>query len=266
MRFCNLLQLTSILGLAHGWVSTPLRVSRPTSVHLKRAPLFVSVINEPYEEPVKLFPSNDTSVAASFSSTLAAPSPAVEEVPAYEIPQVVKKTTRRGRRRSKSMWEARLQVLNPVSWVPPTFAVVCGAAASGNIQGAENCLQILAAMALAGPVWEGFAQTMDAWTSGEKPKNISTQDLLTQVGVLVAGGLGLSMGLNAWADPSSSLIMEVSLLCFFLNFLYVAPPANLQQKGWMGDMAARLPNMALPWICGQAMMGSPMDKPQDFLL
>jgi len=182
-----------------------------------------------------------------------------------------------------------LELANPISWLGPTLAAGCGAIATGNVHGVDSALPILMAMILVGPFWEGFAQTLDALCSKmatpddeetavdavakEHGDLIQTVPQETQVGlelaVLLLGGLGWSVLLDSWGNNFSAII-QLSFCAYGLSFLYAAPPIQLFKRGWAGHIVPQLTTLALPWMCGQAVMlaegGSLLDQPQAYLL
>jgi chlorophyll synthase len=75
-------------------------------------------------------------------------------------------------------WKIRLQLTKPISWIPLSLIVMCGAAATGNYHciwnpfdsndrdvmlGMSDALKELVTMIFAGPFSEGFAQTINNW-------------------------------------------------------------------------------------------------------
>lgn len=86
----------------------------------------------------------------------------------------------KGASETEDKWKIRVQLMKPVTWVPLVWGVMCGAAASGNYQwwnpltigqpdhvafslAAEDLLQALTCMILAGPLLTGYTQTINDW-------------------------------------------------------------------------------------------------------
>jgi chlorophyll synthase len=116
-------------------------------------------------------------------------------------------------------WRIRLRLTKPLTWVPLSLMVMCGAAASGNyhwiwnplnpadrdvVLGFEDAGKGLAAVILAGPFSEGFAQTINDWYDREidainEPYRpipsgaISEKEVMEQLRFLFLGGLIMSL-------------------------------------------------------------------------
>jgi chlorophyll/bacteriochlorophyll a synthase len=110
-----------------------------------------------------------------------------------------------------SIWKIRLQLMKPITWIPLIWGVVCGAASSGNFTwNIENVMIAAACMLLSGPLMTGYTQTLndfydreiDAINEPYRPipsGAISIPQVVTQIIVLLLGGLGIAFGLDLWA-------------------------------------------------------------------
>jgi len=180
------------------------------------------------------------------------------------------------------LWKIRLQLTKPATWVPLIWGVACGAAASGNYrwpllggatlaEGGEDLAKALACMVLSGPFLTGFCQTLNDWYDRDLDAinepyrpipsgRITEEEVFQQVYVLLAGGLGLAFGCDAWAghDILANPLNSVGFLACFgavVSYIYSAPPLKLKAEGWRGSFALGASYIALPWWCGQAMFG-----------
>ncbi len=188
-------------------------------------------------------------------------------------------------------WKIRLQLTKPVTWIPLVWGVMCGAAASGNyhwiwnpfdetdrnvLLGLEDALKGLTAMILAGPFLTGYTQTMNDWYDREidainEPYRpipsgaISEVEVITQIWVLLLGGLGIAYGLDVWAGHDVPTVLLLSIFGCFISYIYSAPPLKLKQNGWTGNYALGASYISLPWWCGQAVFGS-LDRPVYWIL
>ena len=166
-----------------------------------------------------------------------------------------------------SIWKIRLQLMKPITWIPLIWGVVCGAASSGNYTWTlENVLIAAACMLMSGPLLTGYTQTIndfydreiDAINEPYRPipsGAISLPQVITQIIVLLAGGIGVAYALDTWAGHSFPTITVTALVGSFLSYIYSAPPLKLKQNGWLGNYALGASYIALPWWAGQALFG-----------
>lgn len=166
-----------------------------------------------------------------------------------------------------SIWKIRLQLMKPITWIPLIWGVVCGAASSGNYTWTlENVLVAAACMLLSGPLMTGYTQTLndfydreiDAINEPYRPipsGAISIPQVVTQIFVLLAGGIGISIALDLWAGHQFPIMVLLTLGGAFIAYIYSAPPLKLKQNGWLGNYALGSSYIALPWWAGQALFG-----------
>jgi 4-hydroxybenzoate polyprenyltransferase len=196
-------------------------------------------------------------------------------------------------------WKIRLQLTKPVTWVPLSMIVMCGAAASGNyhwiwnpldptdrnvVLGLHDAALGLATVLLAGPFSEGFAQTINDWYDKDidainEPYRpipsgaISQDEVFEQLWFLFLGGLSLSLGLDYatghldtnTANNSFPMVTAIALFGYFVSYIYSAPPLKLKQNGWAGDIAIGTCYISLPWWCGQSVFGQ-LDRPESWIM
>ncbi|MEM8778058.1 MAG: chlorophyll synthase ChlG [Cyanobacteria bacterium P01_G01_bin.49] len=166
-----------------------------------------------------------------------------------------------------SLWKLRLQLMKPITWIPLIWGVVCGAASSGDYSWAvEDFLKAAACMLLSGPLMAGYTQTLndfydreiDAINEPYRPipsGAISVPQVVTQILVLLGVALGLSYGLDVWANHDFPIMFCLTLGGAFLAYIYSAPPLKLKQNGWLGNYALGASYIALPWWAGHALFG-----------
>ena len=166
-----------------------------------------------------------------------------------------------------SIWKIRLQLMKPITWIPLIWGVVCGAASSGNYTWTlENVLVAAACMLLSGPLMTGYTQTLndfydreiDAINEPYRPipsGAISIPQVVTQIFVLLLGGIGISIALDLWAGHQFPIMVLLTLGGAFIAYIYSAPPLKLKQNGWLGNYALGSSYIALPWWAGQALFG-----------
>jgi chlorophyll synthase len=166
-----------------------------------------------------------------------------------------------------SIWKIRLQLMKPITWVPLIWGVVCGAASSGGYTWTlENVLKVAACMLLSGPLMAGYTQTLndfydrdiDAINEPYRPipsGAISIPQVVTQLLLLLFGGIGLSYVLDLWAGHEFPMMLCLTLGGGFVAYIYSAPPLKLKQNGWLGNYALGSSYIALPWWAGHALFG-----------
>lgn len=167
----------------------------------------------------------------------------------------------------RSIWQIRLQLMKPITWIPLIWGVVCGAASSGEYTWTfENIAKAAACMLLSGPLLTGYTQTVndfydreiDAINEPYRPIPsglISVPQVVTQILVLLLGGIALAYGLDRWAGHDFPTITVMAIGGSLLAYIYSAPPLKLKQNGWLGNYALGASYIALPWWAGHALFG-----------
>jgi len=197
----------------------------------------------------------------------------------------------KGASETDDIWKIRLQLTKPITLIPLLWGVMCGAAASGNYHwmwnpfdpndrdvmlGATDAAKGIVAMILSGPFLTGFTQTINDWYDKDidainEPYRpipsgaISEKDVITQIWVLLLGGLGISYGLDVWTGHDFPIVFALSVFGSFIAYIYSAPPLKLKQNGWAGNYALGASYISLPWWCGQAVFGE-LDRPVFWVL
>ncbi len=166
-----------------------------------------------------------------------------------------------------SIWKIRLQLMKPITWIPLIWGVVCGAASSGGyIWSLEDLLKALTCMLLSGPLMTGYTQTLNDYYDREidainEPYRpipsgaISTKQVITQIILLLLGGLGIAYLLDLWSAHETPIMLYLTLGGTFIAYIYSAPPLKLKQNGWLGNYALGASYIALPWWAGHALFG-----------
>ncbi|XP_019161091.1 PREDICTED: chlorophyll synthase, chloroplastic-like isoform X2 [Ipomoea nil] len=174
----------------------------------------------------------------------------------------------KGAKQETDKWKIRIQLTKPVTWPPLVWGVVCGAAASGNFHWTtEDVTKSVVCMLMSGPFLTGYTQTINDWYDREidainEPYRpipagaISENEVITQIWVLLLGGLVLSGLLDVWAGHNSPIIFYLALGGSLISYIYSAPPLKLKQNGWIGNYALGASYISLPWWAGQALFGT----------
>ena len=167
-----------------------------------------------------------------------------------------------------SIWKIRLQLMKPITWIPLIWGVVCGAASSGNYHWTlEGVLIAAACMLMSGPLMAGYTQTLndfydrdlDAINEPYRPipsGAISIPQVVTQILVLLIGGVGVAYLLDVWAGHEFPVMTVLCLGGAFVSYIYSAPPLKLKKNGWLGNYALGASYIALPWWAGHALFGT----------
>ncbi|AFZ46570.1 chlorophyll synthase [Cyanobacterium stanieri PCC 7202] len=173
----------------------------------------------------------------------------------------------KGASKAKNIWQIRLQLMKPITWIPLIWGVVCGAASSGGyIWSVEHFLIALACMFMSGPLLTGYTQTIndfydreiDAINEPYRPipsGAITIPQVVTQILVLLVGGIAIAYGLDMWAGHEFPVLTCLAVGGSFVSYIYSAPPLKLKQNGWLGNYALGSSYIALPWWAGHALFG-----------
>ncbi|KAM0953665.1 putative chlorophyll synthase [Dioscorea sansibarensis] len=167
----------------------------------------------------------------------------------------------KGAAQETNKWKIRLQLTKPVTWPPLVWGVVCGAAASGNFHwNVEDVAKSIVCMLMSGPFLTGYTQiASDAINEPYRPipsGAISETEVITQIWVLLLGGLGLAALLDVWAGHKFPIVFYLAVGGSLLSYIYSAPPLKLKRNGWIGNFALGASYISLPWWAGQALFGT----------
>lgn len=173
-------------------------------------------------------------------------------------------------------WKVHLQLMKPITWIPLSLIVMCGAASSGNyhwvynpfdvndrdmVLGTTDAMKALLTVILAGPMSEGFAQTINDWYDKDidainEPDRpipsgaIKPQEVFSQLAFLLFGGLGIAAFLDSWANHETYTVTMIATVGYIISYIYSAPPLKLKQNGWLGALAIGVCYISFPWWCG----------------
>ena len=165
------------------------------------------------------------------------------------------------------IWKIRLQLTKPVTWIPLIWGVLCGAAASGGFEWTPRDVGLsLLCMTMSGPLLTGFTQTINDWEDREidainepyRPipsGRISEGEVVTQILILLAGGLGVAYLLDTLQGHETPTLFWLALLGSGVSYIYSAEPLKLKKWGWAGNYALGSSYITLPWLAGQALFG-----------
>jgi chlorophyll/bacteriochlorophyll a synthase len=150
---------------------------------------------------------------------------------------------------------AVLELLKPVTWFAPMWALACGAISSGAPL-TSRWPQILGAVLLAGPLVCGTSQAANDWFDRHVDR-INEPNRPIPSG-RVPGRWGLYIAI-AWTALSllvaralGTWVFAAAVVGLALAWAYSAPPLRLKLNGWYGNTAVGLCYEGLPWFTGAA--------------
>jgi len=154
-----------------------------------------------------------------------------------------------------------LELLKPITWFPPMWALGCGIVSSGVSPGQRWPL-VAAGVLLAGPMVCGTSQAVNDWYDrhvdaiNEPARPIPSGRIPGHWGLYIAViwtalSLLLATSLGKWG-------FVAAVVGLVLAWAYSAPPIRLKQNGWWGNAACGLCYEGLPWFTGAAVMSASM--------
>ena len=159
---------------------------------------------------------------------------------------------------------AVLEILKPITWFPPMWALGCGVVSAGP-SNASAWSAALAGILLAGPLLCGASQAVNDWFDrevdaiNEPQRAIPAGRVPGQWGLYIA--LGWSVLSLAFAWTLGPWVWRAALLGLALAWAYSAPPLRLKENAWFGSTACAFCYEGLPWLTGAALMNGG-DAPQ----
>lgn len=153
--------------------------------------------------------------------------------------------------------KAALELLKPLTWFAPMWALGCGVISSGMPLAGRWPL-IVGAVVLAGPMVCGTSQAVNDWFDrhvdaiNEPNRPIPSGRIPGRWGLYIALlwtvlSLALASALGPW-------IFGAGALGVALAWAYSAPPLRLKANGWFGNSAVGLCYEGVPWFTGAAAM------------
>lgn len=155
---------------------------------------------------------------------------------------------------------AVIELLKPITWFPPMWALACGVVSSGYDGSIDRLYLVVAGILLAGPLVCGTSQAVNDWfdrhvdainepnrpiPSGRIPGRLGLHIAIvwTALSLLIATLLGV------WGFIATALGLV-------LAWAYSAPPLRLKKNGWWGNAAVGACYEGLPWFTGALVMSS----------
>jgi chlorophyll/bacteriochlorophyll a synthase len=152
-----------------------------------------------------------------------------------------------------------LELLKPITWFPPMWALGCGIVSSG-VSPAQRWPLITAGVLLAGPMVCGTSQAVNDWYDrhvdaiNEPDRPIPSGRIPGRWGLYIAVlwtalSLVVATSLGTWG-------FIAAVIGLVLAWAYSAPPIRLKQNGWLGNAACGVCYEGLPWFTGAAVMSA----------
>jgi chlorophyll synthase len=150
---------------------------------------------------------------------------------------------------------AVLELLKPITWFAPMWALMCGVVSSG-VSITENWLLAVLGIILAGPLVCAMSQAINDWHDrhvdaiNEPDRPIPSGRIPGRWGLYIAmvwTGLSLALAavLGIW-------VFVAACLGLALAWAYSAPPLRLKNNGWWGNAAVGFSYEGLAWFTGAA--------------
>jgi len=162
-----------------------------------------------------------------------------------------------------------LELLKPITWFPPMWAMLCGVVSAG-VSPSGRWPLIAVGVLLAGPMVCGTSQAVNDWFDrhvdaiNEPDRPIPSGRIPGRWGLGIAvAWTALSLLVSAVLGPWGFAAAAVGLL---LAWAYSAPPLRLKANGWWGNLACGLCYEGLPWVTGAVVMTGAAPTPQLMLL
>ncbi len=150
---------------------------------------------------------------------------------------------------------AVLELLKPVTWFAPMWALGCGVVSAG-VPVLDHLPSIVGAALLAGPLVCGTSQASNDWFDrhvdaiNEPNRPIPSGRVPGRWALGIAiGWTGLSLLIGWLLGP---WVFAASIVGLILAWAYSAPPLRLKLNGWWGNSAVGLCYEGLPWFTGAA--------------
>lgn len=155
---------------------------------------------------------------------------------------------------------AVLELLKPITWFPPMWALACGVVSSGFNGSLEQWPLVIVGILLAGPFVCGTSQAVNDWFDrhvdaiNEPGRPIPSGRIPGRTGLLIAIvwtilSLAVSTFLGIWGFLATCVGLA-------LAWAYSMPPIRLKKNGWFGNAAVGACYEGLPWFTGALVVSS----------
>ena len=161
---------------------------------------------------------------------------------------------------------AVLELLKPITWFPPMWALACGVVSSGFDGSLDRWPLVIVGILLAGPLVCGTSQAVNDWFDrhvdaiNEPNRPIPSGRIPGRMGLYIAiAWTLLSLAVSTFLGFWGFVATVIGLL---LAWAYSMPPVRLKKNGWFGNAAVGACYEGLPWFTGALVMSSVLPSSQ----
>lgn len=148
-----------------------------------------------------------------------------------------------------------IQLLKPITWFPPMWALMCGLV-SGGITPLSHPWLFIAGVILTGPLVCGASQIINDWCDREV-------DAINEPNRPIPSGrvpesrafkfaFAWALIAQIWSFSLGMWVAFATALGLILAWAYSAPPLRLKQNGWWGNLSVAISYEGLAWVTGAA--------------
>ncbi|MBC8069120.1 MAG: chlorophyll synthase ChlG [Deltaproteobacteria bacterium] len=160
---------------------------------------------------------------------------------------------------------AVLELLKPVTWFAPMWALGCGVVSAG-VPVLEHLPAVLGAVLLSGPLVCGTSQACNDWFDRHVDAINEPNRPIPSGRIPGRWGLGIAI---AWTVLSLAVgaalgpwVLAATVIGLAAAWAYSAPPLRLKLNGWWGNAAVGLCYEGLPWFTGAAALTYQLPDPR----
>lgn len=161
---------------------------------------------------------------------------------------------------------AVIELLKPITWFPPMWALTCGVVSSGMPLVGGRWDLVAIGVLLAGPLVCGTSQAVNDWFDryvdaiNEPQRPIPSGRIPGKWGLYIAIlwtvlSLIVATALGPWGVAGAAFGLG-------LAWAYSAPPVRLKNNGWWGNAACGLCYEGLAWFTGALVMSGALPSGQ----
>jgi chlorophyll synthase len=161
---------------------------------------------------------------------------------------------------------AVVELLKPITWFPPMWALACGVVSSGFDGSLERWPLVIVGILLAGPLVCGTSQAVNDWF--DRHVDAINEPNRPIPSGRIPGNLGLKIAI-VWTILSLAVSTFLGIWGFIatvvgiaLAWAYSMPPVRLKKNGWWGNAAVGACYEGLPWFTGALVMSSALPGPE----
>ncbi|MDB2557484.1 chlorophyll synthase ChlG [Luminiphilus sp.] len=158
---------------------------------------------------------------------------------------------------SRSSSADYIQLLKPITWFPPMWALMCGLVSAGTTPFEAPWL-FAAGILLTGPLVCGASQIINDWHDREvdalnEPHRPIPSGRISEKAALRFAVCWCLLA-QAWSFTLGTWVASATALGLVLAWAYSAPPLRLKQNGWWGNLSVAVSYEGLAWVTGAAII------------